>query len=104
MTPQRELMDALQRTEAALAAGDGEAANLAMAGGVDLCRRLHEAGVPIPAEEADGIRALAERCGVALAAFGKRLNAESFRDDNHRRGIQSYQDSLRGGGSRRGSR
>jgi hypothetical protein len=104
MTPERALLDSLCRAETALAAGDAEAANAAMAEGADLCRRLHAAGIHLPAAEAEHLRATAERCGAALVAFGKRLNDESFRDDNHRRGILSYQDGTSGGAPRHPAR
>lgn len=88
--PSMELATMLGRADAALARGDREAASVDMAAAADLCRRLQMAGLGIPATELQGLRDLADRCGVALGRLGQELNAESFRDDNHRRGISTY--------------
>jgi hypothetical protein len=88
--PAEELVSELGRAEAALACDDTETANVAMAAAADLCRRLQAAGVVVPPAELAVLRALAERCGLALTRLGQDLNAESFRDDNHRRGVDTY--------------
>jgi len=86
-----ELAETLKRTEAALESGDLAAANEGMMLAVDLCRRLHQAGVPLSPPCADEVKDLVERCGQALVRVGDRVNQESFRDENHRRGILSYE-------------
>jgi hypothetical protein len=88
--PSVELATMLGRADAALARGDMEAADVDMAAAADLCRRLQTAGLGISGTELQGLRDLADRCGVALGRLGEALNAESFRDDNHRRGISTY--------------
>ena len=92
--PSIELAERLGRAEAALAQDDLDAADLHMASAADLCRRLQAAGLGIPTQELDALRDLAERCGVSLVRVGERLNAESQRDENHRRGIVSYHATL----------
>lgn len=89
-TPSVELADRLRRAEEALGKNDLAAADAQMAAAAELCRRLQEAGLGVPAEEVAALKAVAERCGQALARVGKALNAESQRDENHRRGISSY--------------
>src|SRR5262245_10033636 len=93
-SPAAELVSILGRAEAALARGDSEAANVDMKAGADLCRRLQAAGITVPARELGVLRELADRCGVALARIAKELNAESLRDENHRRGIVTYHEAL----------
>jgi hypothetical protein len=90
-----DLATLLGRADVALAHGDTTAADVAMAEAADLCRRLQAAGLGVPADELGILRDLAERCGLALTRLGQELNAESFRDDNHRRGMVMYQTSLR---------
>jgi hypothetical protein len=90
-----ELLTTLTRVETALAAGDSEGAAVDMNSAADLCRRLQAAGMGVPPAELGALRDLWERCGMALTQLGENLNAESFRDDNHRRGVGVYQDSLR---------
>jgi len=88
--PSVELAERLRRAQEALAKNDLGAADGHMAAAADLCRRMQEAGLGVPAEEIDGLREMARRCGDALARAGESLNAESLRDDNHRRGITAY--------------
>ena len=92
--PSAELADRLGRAEVALNAGDLETADTHLASAADLCRRLQAAGLGIPPQELDALRALAERCGTSLVSAGQRLNAASQRDENHRRGIVSYHNTL----------
>ncbi|HEX2658799.1 MAG TPA: hypothetical protein VHU40_11025 [Polyangia bacterium] len=92
--PSDELADRLGRAEAALNADDLEAADAHLASAADLCRRLQAAGLGIPPQELATLRALAERCGTSLISVGERLNAASQRDENHRRGIVSYHNTL----------
>ncbi len=85
-----ELLKTLAQADAALAVDDTAAAGVAMALAADLCRRVQAAGLGVPPHELGMLRALADRCGPALARLGQDLNAESFRDDNHRRGLRTY--------------
>ena len=89
--PATELIATLTRAAAALDAGDGEAANADMEAAADLCRRLQAAGVGVPALQLATLRALYDRCGVALVRLGEELNAASFRDEQQRRGMEAYQ-------------
>ena len=89
-TPSVELADRLHRAQEALAQNDLSAADGHMAAAAELCRRMQEAGLGVPADEIEGLRDVARRCGEALARAGQSLNAESLRDDNHRRGINAY--------------
>lgn len=93
-SPAVELVSSLGRAEAALARGDSEAADVEMKAAADLCRRLQAAGVSVPARELGVLRELADRLGVALAQLARELNAESLRDENHRRGIVTYHEAL----------
>lgn len=88
--PSIELAERLRQAEEALAKNDLSAADAHMAAAAALCRRMQEAGLGVPAEEIEGLRDAASRCGEALARAGQSLNAESLRDDNHRRGISAY--------------
>ena len=88
--PSIELAERLQRAQEALVSGDLGTADAHMAAAADLCRRMQEAGLGVPAEEIEGLRDVARRCGEAIARAGQTLNAESLRDDNHRRGINAY--------------
>lgn len=92
--PSTELADRLARAEAALQQDDLETADGHLAAAADLCRRLQAAGLGIPLQELGELRTLAERLGISLASVGERLNAESQRDENHRRGIVSYHATL----------
>jgi uncharacterized membrane protein YccC len=92
--PSAELADRLGRAQAALEQDDLETADAHLASAADLCRRLQAAGLGIPPEELATLRDLAERCGTSLVSVGERLNAESQRDENHRRGIESYHATL----------
>ena len=92
--PSVELGERLRRAEAALASNDLEAADAQMAAAADLCRRLQAAGLGVPAAELGALRDLADRCGASLTRIGDALNAESMRDENHRRGINSYHATL----------
>ena len=85
-----DLMTTLGQADAALARGDTEAANEAMAAAADLCSRLQAAGLGVPAGELATLQEIADRCGVALLRLGQDLNAESFRGDNLRRGMRTY--------------
>ena len=85
-----ELARTLESANAALARGDTEAANIAMADAADLCRRMQAAGLGVLATDQGVLRDLADRCGVALTRLAHELNAESFRDDNQRRGLRTY--------------
>ena len=88
--PWVELGERLRRAQEALAKNDLAAADGHMAAAADLCRRMQEAGLGVPAEEIEGLRDVARRCGEALVQAGQTLNADSLRDDNHRRGINAY--------------
>jgi len=90
-TSSQSLQECLRRADAAMKANDIEAANAAMADGAALCVSLQERGLALPGDDADGLRQLAEECEDALVALSQRLNARSFRDDQQRRGILSYQ-------------
>jgi len=92
--PSAELADRLERAQAAMEQDDLETADAHLAAAADLCRRLQAAGLGIPPEELGALRELAERCGTSLVSVGDRLNAESQRDENHRRGIESYHATL----------
>ena len=88
--PWVELGERLRRAQESLAQNDLGAADAHMAAAADLCRRMQDAGLGVPAEELEALRDVARRCGEALARAGHSLNAESLRDDNHRRGINAY--------------
>jgi hypothetical protein len=85
-----ELVSELSRADAALAGNDTESANVAMAAAADICLRMQAAGVTVPLAELTILRATAERCGLALDRLRQELNAESFQNDNHRRGVDAY--------------
>lgn len=88
--PADELMAALSRCATALDGDDLDAASTEMDAAADLCRRLQAAGMSLPGPELTRLRELYERCGVALAETGQKLNAASFRDGQHRRGMEAY--------------
>ena len=90
-TPSHALRECLRRADAAMKADDIETANAAMADGAAICLQLQETGLPLPSDDAESLRQLANACVNALVALSNRLNARSFRDDQHRRGILSYQ-------------
>jgi hypothetical protein len=90
LDPVVELVAMMGQAQAALTKGDMDAANVAMDAAAGLCRGLQAAGVSVPEAEMEGLRELTARCGLELARLGNELNAESFRDDNHRRGITIY--------------
>jgi uncharacterized membrane protein YccC len=92
--PSTELAEQLGRAEAALGRDDLETADALMAGAADLCRRLQTSGLGVPPAELAQLRELAERCGASLTRLSRALNAESLRDDNHRRGISTYLETL----------
>jgi hypothetical protein len=85
-----DLVSELGRAEAALGRDDAETANVAMSAAADVCLRLQAAHIDVPAPELAVLRTLAERCALALDRLRLRLNAESLRDDNHRRGVETY--------------
>lgn len=85
-----ELKVALGRAVAALEAGDLDTASGDMEAAAELCGRLQTAGVRIPGPELAQLRELYERCGVFLVQTGEKLNADSFREEQHRRGVEAY--------------
>jgi hypothetical protein len=89
-SPAAELVALLGQADAALTRGDHDGAAEVMASAADLCRRLQAAGVGVPASELAALRALGDRCGLALERMARELNAASFRGENHRRGITTY--------------
>jgi hypothetical protein len=91
-SPVHELVDALTRAAAALAAGQSDAASADMEAAAELCRRLQGAGMGVPAAELDRLRALYEQCGVALGHMSQQLNAASFQGEQQRRGLVAYHD------------
>jgi len=93
-TPSLELAEMLKKALAALAQQDLAVADEQMAAAAQLCRRLQVAGLGIPEDEVPALRALAEKCGLALTDASQRLNDASMRDDNLRRGIRSYHATL----------
>ena len=92
--PVGELIDELDRAEAALGRGDMDVADAAMAAAADLCRRLQTAGVGLPVAELGRVRDIAERCGAELHRLAERFNGDSFRDENLRRGIRTYHETI----------
>lgn len=92
--PSLELAEMLKKVLASLEAEDLAAADEQMAAAAQLCHRLQAAGLGIPHDEVPALRALADRCGQALANANQRLNDASMRDENHRRGIRSYHATL----------
>ena len=86
-----QLQECLRRADLAMQSDDLDAANAAMAEGAALCVRMQDAGLSLPADSAGDLRRLAEECENALVALSARLNARSFRDDQQRRGMLSYQ-------------
>lgn len=93
-----ELKAALTRSVAALEAGDLDAASTDMEAAAELCGRLQTAGVRVPGPELAQLRELYQRCGVFLVQSGEKLNADSFRDEQHRRGMEAYR--VRSSGAR----
>jgi hypothetical protein len=89
-SPAAELVALLAQADAALARDDHDGAAEAMTAAADLCRRLQAAGVGVPASELVALRELGDRCGLALERMARELNAASFRGENHRRGIITY--------------
>jgi|SRR5450432_993663 len=90
-----ELLTVLEQTEAALSSGDTEAADRTMSAAAELCRRMQAAGTSIPAADLQLMQGLAEQCGRSLMRLERALNAESQRDEKHRRGLMTYQASQR---------
>lgn len=90
-----DLLVALNEAEGALARDDSQAAEAAMAAGAAICRQMQADGQTIPAADLVALQKLATSCGVSLTRIGTALNAESLRDDNHRRALVTYQDTLR---------
>jgi hypothetical protein len=88
-----DLVGFLEQAESALARGEHDTADTAMSAAAEICRRMQSAGVPIPNEEIGALQALVARCGTLLERMAAELNAESLRDDNHRRGLLTYQAS-----------
>lgn len=89
-TPTAELADRLRKADEALARNDLDVADAQMRAAAELCRRLQQAGLGVPEADLGTLRALAERCGAALDRIGRSLEADSLRDENHRRGIATY--------------
>jgi ketopantoate reductase len=85
-----DLVAAMEQAQAALTKGDTEAANVVMTAAAEICQGLQASGIIVPAAEMERLRELTARCGVELTRLGHKLNAESFRDDNHLRGIATY--------------
>lgn len=92
--PSVELAEMLKKVLALLDAQDLAAADDQMGAAAQLCHRLQAAGLGIPQDEVPALRALADKCGVALANASQLLNDASLRDENHRRGIRSYHATL----------
>lgn len=92
--PLVQLAETLNKALAALDAHDLATADEHMAAAAQLCHRLQAAGLGIPQDEVPALRALADRCGQALANANQRLNDASLRDEKHRRGIRSYHATL----------
>lgn len=92
--PSVELAEMLKKVLASLDVQDLAAADEQMAAASQLCHRLQAAGLGIPQDEVPTLRALADRCGVALANANQVLNDASLRDENLRRGIRSYHATL----------
>ena len=84
------LQTLLASVEQALATGDCEAADKQMDAAAALCADLQQRGLALPASALPAVRELAERCGAALLRARDALNAESQRDDNHRRALLTY--------------
>jgi len=93
--PSTELMALLGRAAEAMNSGDCDAAEREMAVAAALCERLQNAGVTLPAGQLAAVQEVAEQCGLALKRVGKELNAESQRDENHRRAFLTYQATQR---------
>ncbi len=91
--PWTALQTVLERAESDLARGDAESANIAMAEAADICRALQGGGLQISPQNAAALQNLTESCGISLARLVRALNAESLRDDNHRRALLTYQAS-----------
>jgi len=92
--PSVELAEMLKKVLAALDGQDLATADEQMAAAAQLCHRLQAAGLGIPQDEVPALRALADKCGAALATASQLLNDASLRDENHRRGIRSYHATL----------
>jgi hypothetical protein len=88
--PFAALRATLERADSDLAGGDAESASLAMAAAADICRDLHARGVQVNPQDIGPLREIAARCGTSLARLASALNAESLRDDNHRRALLTY--------------
>lgn len=88
--PATVLQTLLASVEQALAAGDCEAADKQMDAAAALCADLQQRGLTLPPATLPAARELAERCGAALLRARDALNAESQRDDNHRRALLTY--------------
>lgn len=91
--PWTALRAILERIEADLARGDTESADAAMAAAVDVCDDMRGSGIQIPPDATEALQELAARCGKSLAGLARALDAESLRDDNHRRALLTYQAS-----------
>ena len=88
--PATALQTMLTAVEQALALGDCEAADQQMGAAAALCADLQGRGITLPSASLPDMRELAERCGAALLRARDALNAESQRDDNHRRALLTY--------------
>jgi hypothetical protein len=88
--PASELSTLLASAQQALTANDCEAANKNMDAAAALCAELQQRGVMLSPAELSSLRELAQRCGTALFRARDALNAESQRDDNHRRALLTY--------------
>ena len=94
-SPSAELLDLLAQADAAFARDDRESSLASIHEAADLCRRLQAAGVTVPAAELTALRELGARCGLAIERMARALYAASFREDNHRRGIATYDRAAR---------
>ena len=90
LDPAITLQTLLAKVEQALATGDCEEADKHMDAAAALCADLQQRGVTLPASALPAVRELAQRCGAALLRARDALNAESQRDDNHRRALLTY--------------
>jgi hypothetical protein len=88
--PTTALQTLLASAEQALTAGDCEEADKQMDAAAALCAELQQRGLTLSAGALPAVRELADRCGAALLRARDALNAESQRDDNHRRAMLTY--------------
>ena len=81
-----ELRAAIERAAAALAGGDLDGADAAMAAAAAICRRMEGGGIGLTAAEKTRLREIYQRAGAELIRLTAELNVDSAR----RRGLASY--------------